>query len=246
MYGEVYSRWLCLCGMIGIASDSAAVSTSLNDFGSCPDKSSSVPVSSSDVGNVKSVNTVSSCTHNSTSTDTVSTSLFVVSDIKTDDGQRAAVTSVSAADTTPPVGEGSKDAAQVGVGSEPLEVTPDTDLAAAALTSAADGQNVYHVKWIKFRGSQTPIVMQNQNGPCPLLAIVNVLLLQGKVKLPSSADLVASDQLMAYIADWIFDNVPKVCNFLTVIFSDLNAVHTVIVLCLHYITRSHYNGCVRP
>jgi len=99
---------------------------------------------------------------------------------------------------------------QQGVMGSPPEAKTDTDL--EALASAADSQNVYHVKWIKYHGSQTPIVMQNQNGPCPLLAIVNVLLLQGKIKLSASTDLVASDQLMAYIADWIFDNVPKVCK----------------------------------
>jgi len=110
----------------------------------------------------------------------------------------------------PTLGEHIVDATQKSVDAE---VTVDTDLAAAAAScSSTDGQNVYHVKWIKFHGSQTPIVMQNQNGPCPLLAIVNVLLLQGKIKLLSGADLVASDQLMAYIADWIFDNVPKVCT----------------------------------
>jgi len=136
-----------------------------------------------------------------------------VGDKKIDDAQ-SPVTSVSntVPSTASTLGEHSADAAQTG--NEPSEAAADTDLAAAAADSAVDGQNVYHVKWIKFHGSQTPIVMQNQNGPCPLLAIVNVLLLQGKIKLSSSADLVASDQLMAYIADWIFDNVPKVCKWL--------------------------------
>lgn len=44
------------------------------------------------------------------------------------------------------------------------------------------GQSIYHIKWIKWREENTPIITQNENGPCPLLAIMNVLLLAWKVK----------------------------------------------------------------
>ncbi|KAG8575847.1 hypothetical protein GDO81_009687 [Engystomops pustulosus] len=42
------------------------------------------------------------------------------------------------------------------------------------------GQSVYHIKWIRWKEQSTPIVTQNENGPCPLLAIMNVLLLAWK------------------------------------------------------------------
>nr|XP_033776574.1 ubiquitin carboxyl-terminal hydrolase MINDY-2 isoform X2 [Geotrypetes seraphini] len=42
------------------------------------------------------------------------------------------------------------------------------------------GQSVYHIKWIQWKEENTPIVTQNENGPCPLLAIMNVLLLAWK------------------------------------------------------------------
>ena len=195
--------------MCDIVSDCSTVS-SPNDSGSCPDQAISVPANSKHIGNIEPENTANLCTHNSMSSDDAVIHQSSVGDRKIDDAS-SPVTCVSTVSNTVPitasrVGEQSADAAQTG--NEPSEATSDMDLAAAA----ADSQNVYHVKWIKFHGSQTPIVMQNQNGPCPLLAIVNVLLLQGKIKLSSSADLVASDQLMAYIADWIFDNVPKVCK----------------------------------
>lgn len=45
----------------------------------------------------------------------------------------------------------------------------------------AAGQSIYHIKWIKWREQNTPIITQNENGPCPLLAIMNVLLLAWKV-----------------------------------------------------------------
>jgi hypothetical protein len=44
---------------------------------------------------------------------------------------------------------------------------------------------VYAVKRIDFFGRSVKIVMQNINGPCPLLAIGNVLSLRNELKLPS-------------------------------------------------------------
>lgn len=40
----------------------------------------------------------------------------------------------------------------------------------------------YCVKWITWKGERTPVIMQSENGPCPLLAIMNILFLQWKVK----------------------------------------------------------------
>ena len=71
-------------------------------------------------------------------------------------------------------------------------------------------QSVYHVKWINFKDNHVAIVTQNENGPCPLLAITNVLLLQGKIKLPGMVEMVTSGQLMEYLGDFIFTNMPKV------------------------------------
>lgn len=51
----------------------------------------------------------------------------------------------------------------------------------ACAKDRAAGQSIYHIKWIKWREESTPIITQNENGPCPLLAIMNVLLLAWKV-----------------------------------------------------------------
>lgn len=37
-----------------------------------------------------------------------------------------------------------------------------------------EGCMMYKTKAIKFLGRSTPIVLQNENGPCPLLAICNL------------------------------------------------------------------------
>jgi len=184
--------------VIDIVSDCSTTSSPV-DSGLC------VPVCSSDVaGNTEPMEDAANLCASRDST---------VTDKTTDDTQSPLTSITNMSNTVLSVasalGEHSPIAA--GLSAESVEAIADTDLTASASSSTTDSQNVYHVKWIKFHGSQTPIVMQNQNGPCPLLAIVNVLLLQGKIKLSSGADLVASDQLMAYIADWIFDNVPKVC-----------------------------------
>lgn len=56
------------------------------------------------------------------------------------------------------------------------------DAKPACVKDRAAGQSIYHIKWIKWREENTPIITQNENGPCPLLAIMNVLLLAWKVE----------------------------------------------------------------
>lgn len=70
-------------------------------------------------------------------------------------------------------------------------------------------ESIYHIKWIKWKGINTPIITQNENGPCPLLAIVNVLLLQRRITLPPQQEFVTSGQLMEYIGDCILEEAPK-------------------------------------
>jgi hypothetical protein len=69
---------------------------------------------------------------------------------------------------------------------------------------------IYHLKWIMWHDKKTPIVTQNENGPCPLIAISNILLLRGKIIIPSVLEIITAKQLMDYIGDMILQNVPKV------------------------------------
>jgi hypothetical protein len=45
--------------------------------------------------------------------------------------------------------------------------------------------------------------MQNLNGPCPLLAIANILLLRNCIEIPESAARISTDDLLALVADYI-------------------------------------------
>ncbi|XP_061872346.1 ubiquitin carboxyl-terminal hydrolase MINDY-1 isoform X2 [Colius striatus] len=67
----------------------------------------------------------------------------------------------------------------------------------------------YCVKWISWKGERTPVVMQSENGPCPLLAIMNILLLQWKVKLPPQKEVVTAEELMAHLGDCILGTQPR-------------------------------------
>ncbi len=40
---------------------------------------------------------------------------------------------------------------------------------------------------------------QNENGPCPLLSIVNVLLLRGKLTLPEGCEVISAEQLLEFL-----------------------------------------------
>ncbi|NP_001004517.1 ubiquitin carboxyl-terminal hydrolase MINDY-2 [Danio rerio] len=71
------------------------------------------------------------------------------------------------------------------------------------------GQSFYQIKWIKWKEENTPIITQNENGPCPLLAIMNVLLLSWKVKLPPMMEMITAEQLMEYLGDYILEAKPK-------------------------------------
>ncbi|KAJ4947591.1 hypothetical protein JOQ06_009626 [Pogonophryne albipinna] len=89
------------------------------------------------------------------------------------------------------------------------EYEADGTKTACAKERVAAGQSLYHIKWIKWREENTPIITQNENGPCPLLAIMNVLLLAWKVKMPPMMEIITVEQLMEYLGDYILETKPK-------------------------------------
>ncbi|XP_066929788.1 ubiquitin carboxyl-terminal hydrolase MINDY-1-like [Clytia hemisphaerica] len=69
--------------------------------------------------------------------------------------------------------------------------------------------SIYHLKWFDWKGIQTPIITQNENGPCPLLGIANVLILARKIELPPMQQIISGKQLMEYIGDCILSSAPE-------------------------------------
>ncbi|XP_065306906.1 ubiquitin carboxyl-terminal hydrolase MINDY-2-like isoform X1 [Dermacentor albipictus] len=112
-----------------------------------------------------------------------------------------------------------------GAGAEAAPVTENSDTASLAEAPAAcrtetttsctspsieqPPQSVYQIKWVRWNNQKTPIVTQNENGPCPLIAIINVLTLKGLIKLPHTLDVVTVEQLMEHLGDCILSSIPK-------------------------------------
>lgn len=69
-------------------------------------------------------------------------------------------------------------------------------------------ESTYHLKWIQWNNGKIPIVMQSRNGPCPLIATMNVLLLREKIKFPDMLEQISDNQLLTYLGECIMDYVP--------------------------------------
>lgn len=68
----------------------------------------------------------------------------------------------------------------------------------------------YFIKWIEFHNRKTPILLQNENGPCPLISICNCLLLRGQMKLEPNLELIENDKLIQILANLLLNEcVPR-------------------------------------
>lgn len=75
-------------------------------------------------------------------------------------------------------------------------------------TQVDEMKNVHHIKWIEWSDGRSPIVTQNENGPCPLLAIFNVLLLSKRITLGEGVEFISSSQILSRVAPIIWDTMP--------------------------------------
>ncbi|KAF7828332.1 ubiquitin carboxyl-terminal hydrolase MINDY-2 [Senna tora] len=71
---------------------------------------------------------------------------------------------------------------------------------------------MHKTKTIQFLGRTTPIVLQNDNGPCPLLAICNVLLLRNNLNLSPDIAEVSQEKLLSLVAERLIDSNSNVNN----------------------------------
>ncbi|RCN38403.1 hypothetical protein ANCCAN_15680 [Ancylostoma caninum] len=82
---------------------------------------------------------------------------------------------------------------------------------AAIATLEESDRDIFKVKTIHFDSLKFSIVTQNLNGPCPLIALVNVLVLKGIARLPSSGH-VTRDALTHLVADTLLQMRPDNMN----------------------------------
>ncbi|KAJ4953186.1 hypothetical protein NE237_030018 [Protea cynaroides] len=71
---------------------------------------------------------------------------------------------------------------------------------------------LYKTKVVQFLGRTTPIILQNDNGPCPLLAICNLLLLRNNLNLTVDASEVSLQKLLSLVAERLIDSNSNVDN----------------------------------
>ncbi|KAK8405285.1 hypothetical protein O3P69_001692 [Scylla paramamosain] len=73
-------------------------------------------------------------------------------------------------------------------------------------THAVDPSDVVHkIKKIKWQDIEVPIITQNNNGPCPLIAIVNVMILKGQITLPADRTEITGGDLVLVVGNALFD-----------------------------------------
>ncbi|XVE57801.1 hypothetical protein DITRI_Ditri04bG0119100 [Diplodiscus trichospermus] len=71
---------------------------------------------------------------------------------------------------------------------------------------------MHKTKPIQFLGRTTPIILQNDNGPCPLLAICNILLLRNNLNLSSDIAEVSQEKLLSLVAERLIDSNSNINN----------------------------------
>ncbi|KAM8767661.1 ubiquitin carboxyl-terminal hydrolase MINDY-1 isoform 1-T2 [Acanthopagrus schlegelii] len=87
---------------------------------------------------------------------------------------------------------------------------PAAPPAAAAAPEAGPSMPAYYlVKWITWKEKKTPIITQSENGPCPLLAIMNTLFLRWKAKLPAQTEVITTEDLMAHLGECVLSVTPR-------------------------------------
>jgi len=66
----------------------------------------------------------------------------------------------------------------------------------------------YRLKKIQFLGNLVSIILQNENGPCPLLAISNILLLRRKISIHPDYVSVDHEYLVELVGSYIMEVNP--------------------------------------
>eukprot|EP00966_Prymnesium_polylepis_P158920 3673604-Prymnesium_polylepis.1 len=68
---------------------------------------------------------------------------------------------------------------------------------------SVEGDTAYRLKCIDYQGQKRPILMQNKNGPCPLLALSNVLILRGDIFIHPDQSHITFDELTANVVPYM-------------------------------------------
>jgi hypothetical protein len=86
------------------------------------------------------------------------------------------------------------------------EVIPES-----APSNPQEAPLAYQLKWISWKDDVfIPVITQNRNGPCPIIALCNVLTFKRKIRIPPGNSAIHSDELAQLLADHILSAKPTV------------------------------------
>lgn len=79
----------------------------------------------------------------------------------------------------------------------------------------SQSDDVFIVKWTKFKGHRVPFLLQNSDGQCPLICLSNILFLNKRLQLPKDTKRLHFDSLCTYISsalpnlntEWVCVNI---------------------------------------
>jgi hypothetical protein len=98
-------------------------------------------------------------------------------------------------------------------------MTDESSAFASASPLGGGERDVFTIKQVKYMRSgtsQTPdtvgILLQASNGPCPLIALFNILLLRGNLSLPAGAGEVPASRVVAMLAEYLLDKNEAMLN----------------------------------
>ena len=98
-------------------------------------------------------------------------------------------------------------------------MTDEPSASGSTLPDTGGEHDVFAIKQVKYRrseASQIPdtvgILLQSANGPCPLIALFNILLLRGSVQLPAGAGEVPASRVVAMLAEYLLDKNEAMLN----------------------------------
>ncbi|XP_068188608.1 ubiquitin carboxyl-terminal hydrolase MINDY-1 isoform X2 [Antennarius striatus] len=133
---------------------------------------------------------------------------FSIPSLELSDGVAVAGNSPDLEDGAP---EGGVASLAVAAPHQAAEETPEATGGAAAAASDAEPSTpaYYLVKWITWKEKKTPIITQSENGPCPLLAIMNTLFLRWKANLPAQTEVVTTEDLMTHLGECVLSVTPR-------------------------------------
>uniref|UniRef100_A0A0V0J1S2 MINDY deubiquitinase domain-containing protein n=1 Tax=Schistocephalus solidus TaxID=70667 RepID=A0A0V0J1S2_SCHSO len=87
---------------------------------------------------------------------------------------------------------------------------PNSTRIPSDVAAESDEYDAYHqVRWITFSGRKCAVITQNKNGPCPMLALANVLLLRGTLSLPEDSEIISGERIIACLSHCLFSLTPE-------------------------------------